>query len=90
MSVPPILLQSLISVPPGCSAPCPAVEAPRSSAKRLQVGLHYAGQIVTIEVDETAVRVYYQREHLINTVLRTSRKEVTRKAYGHTTNRKTG
>jgi hypothetical protein len=32
-----------------------------------------------------------QRDHLIKTVPRTSRKEVTRhKAYGHTTNRKIG
>lgn len=66
------------------------MEAPRSSANASRSGLHYAGQIVAIEVDETALRVYYQREHLINTVLRTSRKEVTRKVYGHTTNRKTG
>jgi hypothetical protein len=49
------------------------------------------GQIVTIEVDDTTLRVYDQRDHLIKAVPRTSRKEVTRhNAYGHTTNRKTG
>jgi hypothetical protein len=59
--------------------------------QRVQVGLRYAGQIVTIEVDETTLRVYDHREHLIKHVPRTSRKEVTRhKAYGHTTNHKTG
>ncbi|MCA1835807.1 MAG: IS481 family transposase, partial [Actinobacteria bacterium] len=59
--------------------------------QRIQVGLRYAGQIVTIEVDETTLRVYNQRDHLIKTVPRTSRKEVHRhKAYGHTTNQKTG
>lgn len=59
--------------------------------QRVQVGLRYAGQIVTIEVDETTLHVYDQRDHLIKTVPRTSRKEVRRrKAYGHTTNQKTG
>jgi hypothetical protein len=59
--------------------------------QRVQVGLRYAGQIVTIEVDETTLRVYDQHEHLIKHIPRTSRKEVTRhKAYGHTTNQKTG
>ena len=59
--------------------------------QRVQVGLRYAGQIVTFEVDETTLRVYDQRNHLIKTVPRTSRKEVHRhKAYGHTTNQKTG
>jgi hypothetical protein len=58
--------------------------------QRVQVGLRYAGQIVTIEVDETTLRVYDHREHLIKHVPRTSRKEVTRhNAYGHTTNHKT-
>jgi hypothetical protein len=36
--------------------------------QRVQVGLRYAGQIVTIEVDETTPRVYDQRDHLIETV----------------------
>ncbi|MGH3814459.1 MAG: hypothetical protein ACRDUV_18730, partial [Pseudonocardiaceae bacterium] len=59
--------------------------------QRVQVGLRYAGQIVTIEVDETTLRVYNQHDHLIKNVPRTSRKEVRRhKAYGHTTNHKTG
>ncbi|HEX8761812.1 MAG TPA: integrase core domain-containing protein, partial [Pseudonocardiaceae bacterium] len=59
--------------------------------QRVQVGLRYAGQIVTIEVDDTTLRVYDQHEHLIKNVPRTSRKEVARhKAYGHTTNHKTG
>jgi hypothetical protein len=29
--------------------------------QRAQVGLRYAGQIVTIEVDDTTLRVYEQR-----------------------------
>jgi transposase InsO family protein len=59
--------------------------------QRVQVGLRYAGQIVTIDVDETTLQVYDQHDHLIKHVPRTSRKEVTRhKAYGHTTNQKTG
>jgi hypothetical protein len=59
--------------------------------QRVQVGLRYAGQIVTIEVDETTLRIYDQRDHLIQTVPRTSRKEVRRhKAYGRTTNHTTG
>ncbi len=58
--------------------------------QRVQVGLRYAGQIVTIEVDETTLRVYDHRDHLIKNVPRTSPKEVRRhKAYGHT-NHKTG
>jgi hypothetical protein len=58
--------------------------------QRMQVGLRYAGQIVTIEVGETTLRVYDQRDHLIKNVPRTSRKEVRRhKAYGHTTNHTT-
>ncbi len=59
--------------------------------QRVQVGPCYAGQIVTIEVDEIILRVYDQRDHLIKHVHRTSRKEVARhKAYGHTTKQKTG
>jgi hypothetical protein len=50
-----------------------------------------AGPIVTIAVDETTLRVYGHRDHLIKHAPRTSRKEVRRhKAYGHTANRKTG
>jgi hypothetical protein len=59
--------------------------------QRIQVGLRYAGQSVTIEVDATTLRVYDQRNQLIKTVSRTSRKEVHRhKAYGQTTNHQTG
>ncbi|HZS21526.1 MAG TPA: hypothetical protein VFA63_11130 [Pseudonocardiaceae bacterium] len=58
--------------------------------QRVQVGLRYAGQIVTIEVDDTTLRIYDQHDHLIKNVPRTSRKEVCRrKAYGHTTNHTT-
>jgi hypothetical protein len=58
--------------------------------QRVQVGLRYAGQIVTIEVDQTTLRVYDQRNQLIKNVPRTSRKEVHHhKAYGHTTNHTT-
>jgi hypothetical protein len=46
--------------------------------QRVQVGLRYASQIVTIEVDETTPRLYDHRDHLIKTVPRTSRKEVRR------------
>jgi hypothetical protein len=49
------------------------------------------GQIVTIEVDDTTLRIYDHRDHLIKTIPRTSRKEIRRhKAYGATTNQKTG
>jgi hypothetical protein len=52
--------------------------------QRVQVGLRYTGQIVPIEVDDTTLRVYDHRDHLIKTIPRTNRKEVTRhKAYGH-------
>jgi hypothetical protein len=46
--------------------------------QRVQVGLRYAGQIVTLEVDETTLRLYDHREHLIKTVPRTSVEEVRR------------
>jgi hypothetical protein len=42
--------------------------------RRIQFGLRYAGQIVTIEVDETSLRVYDHREHLIKHFPHTSRK----------------
>jgi hypothetical protein len=61
----------------------------RRCGQGIQVGLRYAGQILSIEVDETTLRVHDQCERLIKTVPRTSRKEVRRhKAYGHT-NQKT-
>jgi hypothetical protein len=57
----------------------------------VQVRLRYGGQIVTIELNETPLRVYDHRDHLIKTVPRTIRKKVHRlKTYGHTTNHKTG
>jgi hypothetical protein len=31
-------------------------------SQHVQVGLHYAGQIGTIEVDETTLRIYDQRD----------------------------
>jgi hypothetical protein len=36
--------------------------------QRIQVRLRYAGQIVTIEIDDTTLRVYDHRDHLIKTV----------------------
>lgn len=52
--------------------------------------MRYAGQIVTVEVDETTLRVYDQRPPDRDRS-RTGRKEVARhKPYGHTTNRKIG
>ncbi len=59
-------------------------------SQRVQVGLGYAGRIVTIEVDEATLRIYDHRDHLIKTVPRTSHEVTRHKAYGHTTNRKTG
>lgn len=57
----------------------------------MQVRLRYGGQIVTIELNETPLRVYDHRDHLIKTVPRTIRKKVHHlKTYGHTTNHKTG
>jgi hypothetical protein len=88
-TTPPALLRSSTSAAPEPSAPCPG--GTHVIGQRVQVGLREAGQIVTIEVDETILRVYDHHDHLIKHVPRTSRKEVTRhKAYGHTTNRKTG
>jgi hypothetical protein len=42
--------------------------------QRMQVGLHYAGQIVTIEVDDTTLRLYDQHDHVIKSVLRANHK----------------
>jgi transposase-like protein len=54
-------------------------------------GMAREGQIVTIETDDTTLRVYAHRDLLIKTIPRTSRKEIPRhKAYDHTTDRKTG
>jgi len=54
--------------------------------QRVQVGFRHAGATVTIEVDDTVLRVLDQHDEIITVVPRSSRKEVTRyKAYGHTT-----
>ena len=93
----PIVRSAGFSATAGCCSRGGApgsVPAPRrhpDHRQRVQVELRYAGQIVTIEVDETTLRVYDQRDHVIKTVPCTSGKEVRRhKAYGHTTNRQIG
>jgi hypothetical protein len=49
-----------------------------------------SGLVGAVEVDETTLRVYDQRDNLIKNVPRTNRKEVHRhKAYGHTTSHTT-
>ena len=53
--------------------------------QRVQVGFHHAGATVTIEVEDTMLRVLDQHDTVLTVVARTSRKEVSRyKAYGHT------
>jgi hypothetical protein len=52
--------------------------------QRVQVGFRHAGATVTIEVDDTVLRVLDQHNDIITVVARTTRKKVTRyKAYGH-------
>jgi transposase InsO family protein len=52
--------------------------------QRVQVGFRHAGTTVTIEVDDTVLRVLDQHDNILTVVARTSRKEVSRyKAYGH-------
>jgi len=52
--------------------------------QRVQVGFRYAGATVTIEVDDTVLRVLDQHDDILTVVPRSSRKEVSRyKAYGH-------
>jgi hypothetical protein len=52
--------------------------------QRVQVGFHHAGATVTIEIEDTMLRVLDQHDQVLTVVPRTSRKEVTRyKAYGH-------
>lgn len=60
--------------------------------QRVPVGLRHAGRIVTIEIDETVLRVYDERgDTLINQIPRTSTKALARfKAYGVHRNRTTG
>jgi transposase InsO family protein len=51
-------------------------------SQRVQVGLAHRNSIVTVEIDETVLRLYDQHDTLIKTVPRTSPKEVSRyKAY---------
>jgi transposase InsO family protein len=52
--------------------------------QRVQVGFRHAGATVTVEVDDTVLRILDQHDNVITVVARTTRKEVTRyKAYGH-------
>jgi hypothetical protein len=51
--------------------------------QRVQVGFRHAGATVTVEVDDTVLRVLDQHDEILTVVPRTSRKEVTRyKVYG--------
>jgi hypothetical protein len=55
--------------------------------QKIQVGLRHASRIVTIEINDTTLRVLDDHDELITTVPRTSRKELHRfKAYGKNTN----
>jgi hypothetical protein len=60
--------------------------------QRVPVGLSHAGRIVTIEIDETVLRIYNEGgDQLINQIPRTSTKALARfKAYGVDRNRTTG
>ncbi|MDT7658964.1 MAG: hypothetical protein QOF38_3679 [Pseudonocardiales bacterium] len=60
--------------------------------QKVPVGQQHTGRIVTIEINETVLRVYDERgSPLINTVPRTSTKPLARfKAYGVNRNRNTG
>ncbi len=50
----------------------------------MQVGYRYAGRVVTVEVDETVLRVFDEHDEAITTVPRTTTAPVVRhKAYGH-------
>jgi hypothetical protein len=56
--------------------------------QRIQVGFSHAGQIVTIELGDTALRVIDSNGELITTVPRNSTDEISRfKAYGTRTPR---
>jgi transposase InsO family protein len=53
--------------------------------QRVHVGFHHAGATVTIDLEDTMLRVLDQHDQVLTVVPRTSRKEVSRyKAYGHT------
>ena len=78
--------------PPPASATTPVRVQRRVSSRggiqvawqRVQVGFRHAGATVTIEVDDTVLRVLDQHDGILAVVPRTTRKEVTRyKAYGH-------
>jgi hypothetical protein len=60
--------------------------------QRVPVGLSHAGRIVTIEIDETVLRIYNEGgDQLINQIPRTSTKALARfNAYGVNRNRTTG
>jgi hypothetical protein len=52
--------------------------------QRVQVGFRHAGATVTVEVDDTVLRILDEHDQIITVVARTTPKEVTRyKAYGH-------
>ena len=54
--------------------------------QRVQVGMPHAGQVVTVEVEDTTLRVLDEEETILKTVPRRTTKAVTRhKAYGHRT-----
>jgi hypothetical protein len=74
---------------PGPSSP-PAPRGTQIISQRVQVELRYAGQIVIIEVDETALRVYDHRDHLIKTVPHQPHGGHTIQGLRHTTNQKIG
>ncbi len=61
--------------------------APKSSTNTSKSSCVTPGQVVTIKVDETTLRVYKQREHLIEPFPGPEPQEVRRHtAYGQTTN----
>ena len=54
--------------------------------QRVQVGLAHAGTTVTVEVDDTTLRVMDDGETILKSVPRLNNQGVTRhKAYGHRT-----
>lgn len=58
--------------------------ATQVTGQTVQVGYRYAGRVVTIEVDETVLRVFDESDEAITTVPRTTTAPVVRhKAYGH-------
>jgi hypothetical protein len=54
--------------------------------QRVQVGMPHAGNVVTVEVEDTTLRVLDEEATILKTVPRRTTKAVTRhKAYGHRT-----